>query len=336
MNLYQYPRTPTHRGPLIEIQRVMKRALVADVELRSHESARKGDGPSPQETRQPAVVLQVVSVEKLEGMLHHMPAHEVLAELCEEQTCDCVSSVSLTDARCALVSYRQERGALASSSRGFTSSVARSVMEEQFERFTLDGEALHSVVAAAKELQVEFVWLDAWCYKFIGEYNHSHFCRTLHAVVSGVVAIVWLPRSKARSRGEYPFRLWCTFEAAVVQKRGLPVAIAGGGLSPFQSRLRRWGSFTPYLWTDGSPIDGLCRCNGLFLFVELANLYAILVNMAVGRIAEAVPYFTNLVLINPLMIFCYHGMMRQQVWPSTSGPQRLASARPSIAFHDAP
>ena len=84
-------------------------------------------------------------------------------------------------------------------------------------------------------------------------------------------ATIWLPRSKLDSKGEYPYRLWCTFEAACVRQRNLPVAIAGAGLSSLQLRVRRWGSLTPALRAIG-PAAQLCRLNCLFYLAELVLL----------------------------------------------------------------
>ena len=40
--------------------------------------------------------------------------------------------------------------------------------------------------------------------------------------------VIWLPRSRPHSRGEYQERVWCSFEAAMVQIRGdVPVVVAG-------------------------------------------------------------------------------------------------------------
>ena len=149
-----------------------------------------------------------------------------------------------------LISYRQERVGTAGQD-GL----------RKFDSYTLDGQALRGIVEAATKLRAEAVWLDAWCYREGPDgYEHDDFCETLHGVISGVFAVVWLPRSKVGSRGEYPYRLWCTFEAASVQQRRLPVAIAGEGMSCFQRCVCVLGSFMPAAWADG-VLDGLVRLN---------------------------------------------------------------------------
>ena len=47
---------------------------------------------------------------------------------------------------------------------------------ELFDRFTLDDGALAGVLSAARELGMDAIWLDAWCYRFEGNYNHDDFC----------------------------------------------------------------------------------------------------------------------------------------------------------------
>ena len=169
-----------------------------------------------------------------------------------------LTTVCTTNVCCALVSYKQERRA------GSTSGT--------LDALTIDGAALRGIVAAARSLKVDALWLDAWCYHSPGAYDHADFCRTLRDVAEGVEAVIWLPRSKAGSPGHYAFRLWCTYEVACVHRRGLPVAIAGEGLGSIQRRMRRFGSFTPALYTNG-PTDELCRLNLLFYVAELGQLF---------------------------------------------------------------
>ena len=66
--------------------------------------------------------------------------------------------------------------------------------------------------------------------------------------------------------GSYGYRLWCTFEAACVEELGLPVLVAGHGLSRRQKALATFGSFassTGCLGGDGVT-DQLCVANFLF------------------------------------------------------------------------
>jgi hypothetical protein len=205
----------------------------------------------PSESRE----LRVVLVEVLEQRLQTHSALDVLTELATNDH-NLLTLVSTAKERCALVSYRQERGTSNSAARPSTcfdcATKPDKHQADSFSNFTLDGDAFQSVVASAKAHGIKGLWLDCWCYRFVGDYDHMDFCRTLHEVINGVDAVVWLPRSKADSLGEYPYRLWCTFEASCVQQRELEVIVAGVGLSHFQRRILRFGSFTPALRADGT------------------------------------------------------------------------------------
>uniref|UniRef100_A0A7S2IYI4 Uncharacterized protein n=1 Tax=Haptolina brevifila TaxID=156173 RepID=A0A7S2IYI4_9EUKA len=101
--------------------------------------------------------------------------------------------------------------------------------------------------------------------------NPDDFFDTLDNVLQGISAVVWLPQTKLTSSGEYPYRLWCTFEAVHVQKRGLPVAIAGLGMTPFQRRVLVLGSLTPGLWGDGTITElALLNLSAYIAFVGQA------------------------------------------------------------------
>ena len=107
-------------------------------------------------------------------------------------------------------------------------------------------------MSKAREAGVDAIWMDGWCYRQQGPYNHAAFCAELAAVMRNVAAVVWLPRSRAKAtpscvrslrslepessgaigaltgsraavRVADQFRLWCTFEASVVAQRRLPV-----------------------------------------------------------------------------------------------------------------
>ena len=177
-------------------------------------------------------------------------------------TSEYIKEVNTSDTPCALVSYRQERHTSES---------------DAFEELTMDGDALIGVLSAAQRLGVKGLWCDAWCYRSTGEYNHDEFINTLHNVMTSVVGVVWLPRSKAGSRGEYQYRLWTTFEASCVEVRRLPVAVAGIGMSNFQKRVRLLGSFTPALAADGT-ITELCRLNLFFYSVMMVILAVCLIS----------------------------------------------------------
>ena len=150
----------------------------------------------------PANLIRVVLVNTLEEHLATVSEVAVLNWLaCGDAL---TTKVSTSRVSCALVSYRQEPRD--TSVFGTTSD---------FDKFTLDGAALRGIVAAARTLKVTALWLDAWCYRSDGdEYDHADFCRTLNDVVQGVEAVVWLPRSKQGSPGEYPFRAPASLELA--------------------------------------------------------------------------------------------------------------------------
>ena len=212
--------------------------------------------------------LRIVLVSRIEEQLDSnadTTASElaVLALLAQGDTL--LSTVRTSEVRCALVSYCHEPGS--------------ATRDSTFDAFTLDGPALRGIVAAARRLQVEALWCDKWCYRQPGdEYDHDDFTQTLNAVVGGVEAVVWLPRSKKGSSGQYPYRLWCTFETVCVQQRGLPVAIAGEGLSFTQHVVRRLGSFAPALCAQGPSVQ-MFRLNLAFYLAELALMFAFIASI---------------------------------------------------------
>jgi hypothetical protein len=218
-----------------------------------------------------AANVSVVYVSALEARLSANGASDaVLQILCE--TDELLTSVNLNHVRCGLVSYRQEQletGVRVAPHRRF-----QALREPRKDgRFTMDASTLLSIVAAAHRLGLDALWLDAWCYRVDESgYVHDDFCRKLHQVVSGVTAVVWLPRSRTISTGQYGYRLWCTFEAAIVQQRELPVAVAGCGESAFQRHVRRFGSFAPALWGDDDTIQRLCRLNLCAYLAVLSSL----------------------------------------------------------------
>ena len=139
--------------------------------------------------------------------------------------------------------------------------------------FTLDAFALRSAVLAAQQTDVEYLWLDAWAYRkqppWI-EYEHGDFVRTLLAVMLRVEHVIWLPRSRLNAKGEYQFRIWCTFEAMIVHLRRLPVTVAGHGLDVRQVKLASEGAMLlSWPWEGGllhaTPLDNLGKVNAAFL-----------------------------------------------------------------------
>ena len=178
--------------------------------------------------------LWVVDVRALSMALASRPAADVLADLFTRNS---LLVPATTASKFALVSYRQQRS--------------------KDDDFTLDTDALVSVVSKATAAGVEFLWLDAWCYRTQGEYDHELFCSMLADVVGSAHLVIWLPRSRNTASSSYQFRLWCTFEACAVAQRGLPVIIAGVGPSKSQLLLCRLGVFLPWLPFAAPPPEGL-------------------------------------------------------------------------------
>ena len=142
---------------------------------------------------------------------------------------------TLTGCSLAIISYRQVRS--------------------KHDPFTLDVDAFRAAVKRAREAKVDALWLDCWCYRREGEYDHAAFCTELAAVMRHIAAVIWLPRSRTGAPPSYQFRLWCSFEASVVAKRLLPVYIAGQGLTLSQVALRRFGIFLPALIGMPPPVE---------------------------------------------------------------------------------
>ena len=140
--------------------------------------------------------LWVVDVAVLVNELQRNGAASVLRELHDPQSRRLLRSILLTtdESDFALVSYRQQRNAN--------------------DTFTMDPSSLESAVAVAAEAGVQSLWLDAWCHKVEGEYDHFNFCSTLTNVVRNARLVVWLPRARPDSTPGYQFRLWCSFEGS--------------------------------------------------------------------------------------------------------------------------
>jgi hypothetical protein len=94
--------------------------------------------------------IRVVRVDLLAERLRHFTPLEVLNSLFS--TDELLTQASAGD-RCALLSYRQERG-----TNGLTSSKTAS-----FAHLTMDDDALRGVIAAARKLGVDSIWCDGWC-----------------------------------------------------------------------------------------------------------------------------------------------------------------------------
>ena len=117
-----------------------------------------------------------------------VPASEVLRELFSGFTylepCDAAG-------RLAIISYR--------------------VVTVADDSFTLGAEAFLCAVAAARDNDVTYLWLDAWAYREQppwATYVHRNFLRTLAQVMTRVSLVVWLPRARAHAHGEYQHRIW--------------------------------------------------------------------------------------------------------------------------------
>ena len=149
--------------------------------------------------------------------------------------------------------------------------------------FTLDAHALRSTVLAAQQSDVDYLWLDAWAYRKQppwAAYDHADFVRTLLSVMLRVSHVIWLPRSRADAKGEYQYRIWCTFEATIVHLRRLPVTAAGHPLDRTQRAIATHGPHLINVWrslccvSDGN-VDSLARIN-LFFVVCIVSYVAYL------------------------------------------------------------
>ena len=160
--------------------------------------------------------------------------------------------------------------------------------------FTLDAHALRCAVAAAGTHGINYLWLDCWAYRQQppwGTYTHADFIVTLSTVMLSVDMVLWLPRSRAQAFGQYQYRVWCTFEAAMVQLRGLPVVMVGHDLSRLQMALVAWGTLIvvpPWWRSDGSPVVRLARYNVMFFFFVCVWLNAQAVNIQATVIGTSV------------------------------------------------
>ena len=131
----------------------------------------------------------VVMVDRLEAALRERGAESVRASLFKSEASELKSSVPAGAAAFALISYRQER-------------------VEPDDGATMDCEALLSIAAKATAAGIKSLWLDCWCYRPTGEYNHADFCRTLGLVTKFAASVVWLPHARRGAPSSYQFR--CT------------------------------------------------------------------------------------------------------------------------------
>lgn len=148
--------------------------------------------------------------------------------------------------------------------------------------FTLDAESFLSVLRCAEREGISFLWLDCWAYRKQppwAPYVHQEFISTLTAVMLAIDLVIWLPRSRSYAKGQYQYRVWCTFEALMVQARQKPVIIAGHDLTSMQLAIGAWGSYLITLpwWRDGSPVVRLGIVNFAFYTFTCSILPIVLV-----------------------------------------------------------
>jgi len=145
-----------------------------ELESSSEQSERRG---GLDEMSSHAGQLKVVTLDHLEKKLASQSAASVMTAL--YTTDELLTSVNAADASFAIISYRQVRC--------------------KSDDFTLGTDAFLSAVSKAREAGVDAIWMDGWCYRQQGPYNHAAFCAELAAVMRNVAAVVWLPRSRANA-----------------------------------------------------------------------------------------------------------------------------------------
>jgi len=133
------------------------------------------------------MTIVVVMVDKLDAALRERGAEAVLTSLFKGEAPELKATVAAASAAFALISYRQER-------------------IKPDDGTTMDCEALLSIVAKAQAAGVASLWLDCWCYRSTGEYDHADFCRTLGLVTKFANSVVWLPHARRGAPSSYQFR----------------------------------------------------------------------------------------------------------------------------------
>lgn len=213
-----------------------------------------------------ACEINVVDLERLQTALDSEPAEAVLRRLYD--TNELLRPVRIDETRksCsfAIISYRQVRS--------------------KHDSFTMDVDAFCGAVKKAHEADVDALWLDCWCYRREGAYEHAAFCAELATVMRHVAAVLWLPRSRTNAPPSYQFRLWCSFEASVVAQRRLPVYIVGQGLSRSQIALRRLGILLPYLHGMPPPMEVRLMAQVNSVLMALGMLMPLLIPALVAMV----------------------------------------------------
>jgi len=77
------------------------------------------------------------------------------------------------------------------------------IVKSSADEFTLDVEAFVSAINAAKQAQVDFLWLDCWCYRKQppwSNYVHSDFVVHLPKVSLAVDIVIWLLAETCKRR----------------------------------------------------------------------------------------------------------------------------------------
>lgn len=131
-----------------------------------------------------------------------------------------------------------------------------------------------------------------WSYRaqppWAERYDHEHFITSLAVLMISVDTVIWLPRARINAPGQYQYRVWCSFEAAVVHLRDLPVIVAGHGMSGMQWAVAAWGSYLvlPWWWrSDGlTEIHELAACN--LAFYVMSSIYIAVVVAYSSRALE--------------------------------------------------
>ena len=191
--------------------------------------------------------------------------------------------------------------------RGKLAIISYRCVKADGDSFTLSEPAFLSALSAAQRHGVEYLWLDAWSYRKQppwAEYVHMDFVMTLTTVMAQVDLVIWLPRSRASARGEYQERLWCSFEAAMVQLRNLPVVAAGFAPDAQQRSIAAVGSLhAAPLRCSRVDSAGLARLNAAFYLCIACTTADILMPLMYGARAPAERAISLVLLATSLLAF---------------------------------
>ena len=247
---------------------------------RKEEEEPPSDTPRPQDAAPtieellsaPPEVLYGVSVQRVVAALACHDVKQVMQELWETNAYLelAVNADGEALGSLSLISYRVDMR----EGDGFTNA------QGDWVSFTIDAEAFVSAFRSAEKSGVDFIWFNYWSYRaqppWAASYDHEHFVISLATLMMHVDVVIWLPRARRDCKGQYQYRIWCTFEAAVVHLRGLPVIVAGHDLTAIQWALAAWGSYLvlPPWWLDKSdPVTALAT-NNLAFYLLVATTVA--------------------------------------------------------------